>query len=254
MSIIPPFHDPAPKWARALVCAANGRNCARMATEVYLIADLLVAWEACSGCCAFSGMPFSLEVYGDGQAKRPFAPSLDRIDRHRSYQKSNVRLVAAVANFAMNAWGDEPVLRMASFLSQKSGNRLLLTRQSPRDGNLDNTAAVDMERVDTDTGILAFPPRLDMHGPILTLLKQGELSSRELEDALAKQFDIDVRMRTVMQGNGSSAWRNRIAWVLGDLGKCNRGPGQIERIETKTAPDVGTMGLYRLKDSRSAPR
>lgn len=225
-----------------------------MSPEVYSMTDLVAAWKTCGGCCALSGMPFSLEVYGDGQAKRPFAPSLDRINRHKSYQQSNVRLVAVVANFAMNAWGDEPVLRMASFLHQKSGDRSPSARPAPSDGDLDDIAALDTDLVDADTGVVAFPPRQDMHGPILKLLRRGSLSSRELEEALAEQFGITARMRTVKQGNGSSAWRNRVAWVLGDLGTRNRGPGQIERVESKMAPDGGTMGLYRLKSSSAAPR
>jgi len=252
--ITPPDGDPSPKWASDLVRAANVRNRARMSPEVYSMTDLVAAWETCGGCCALSGMPFSLEVYGDGQAKRPFAPSLDRIDRHKPYQKNNVRLVAVVANFAMNAWGDEPVFRMASFLHRKIGDRKPSIRPAPSDGDLDYIAALDTEFVETDTGVVAFPPRLDMHRPILTLLRQGSLSSRDLEDALAKRFGITARMRMVKQGNGSSAWRNRVAWVLGDLGTRNRGPGQVERTETKTAPDGGTMGLYRLKGSRPAPR
>lgn len=215
------------------------------------MADLDAAWEACGGRCAFSGMPFSLQAYGDGQAKRPFAPSLDRIDRHKPYHRNNVRLVTCVANFAMNAWGDEPVLRMASALHRKCGDYSPSNRPAPSDSNLGDVAVIDMDRVETDTGILALPTRPDMQAAILQLLEDEPRSSRDLENALAERFGITARMRSIRQSNNCPVWRNHVAWVLVDLGNHNRGTGQIERINGKVAPDGGTMGIYRLKVSRS---
>jgi hypothetical protein len=105
MPIDPPDGSPPPKWARTLVNAANARNRARGSEEDFSMSDLEAAWKNCGGCCAVSGMPFDFLIVGDGQAKHPFAPSLDRIDRHKSYRRDNVRLVISIANFAMNAWG-----------------------------------------------------------------------------------------------------------------------------------------------------
>ena len=59
---------------------------------------------------------------GTATRSRPFAPSLDRIDRHKPYRRDNVRLVVSIANFAMNAWGDEPLLQLASALQRKHGD------------------------------------------------------------------------------------------------------------------------------------
>ena len=92
MPIEPPDVDRPPKWALALVSSANTRNRARKSQVIFSMADLAASWQACGGRCAVSGMPFALQVYGDGKAKRPFAPSLDRIDRHKPYQLDNVRL------------------------------------------------------------------------------------------------------------------------------------------------------------------
>lgn len=100
MPIDPPNNDRPPKWARELVHAANARNRARDCEEAFSIDDLVATWKACDGCCAVSGLPFNLLIVGDGQAKRPFAPSFDRIDRHKPYQRDNVRLVVSIANFA----------------------------------------------------------------------------------------------------------------------------------------------------------
>ena len=54
-----------------------------------------------------------------GQARRPFAPSLDRIDSSGGYTRDNTRLVCQAVNFALNAFGEdifrEVVLAAASF-------------------------------------------------------------------------------------------------------------------------------------------
>ncbi|MBN9559767.1 MAG: winged helix-turn-helix domain-containing protein [Alphaproteobacteria bacterium] len=251
MSIDPPDQNRPPKWTQALVNAANSRNRARGSSEIFSMADLAAAWEACGGRCAFSGLPFNLQLVGDGQAKRPFAPSLDRIDRHKPYQKDNVRLVVAVANFAMNAWGDEPVLQMASALHRKHGDRPLLAKKAPSDSDLENVAVIDTELVETDLGVLPFPPRADTRAAILELLGDGPQSSRSLEAALSDRFGITLPMQAAMLRNGCPAWRNHVAWALVDLSRHNRGTGQIERIANKVAPDGGSTGIYRLTSQSS---
>lgn len=246
MAIDPPTTERPPKWAQVLVSAANARNRARELQEVYSMADLSAAWEACGGCCAVSGLPFGLQVCGDGQAKRPFAPSLDRIDRHKPYCRDNVRLVVSIANFAMNAWGDEPLLQLASALQRKHGERPPPSITAPPDGDLDDVATIDTELVETDRGTLTFPPRPDMHRPILDLLRRGPRSSREIEDALAERFGITNEMRTAMLRSFCPAWRNHVAWALVDLSRHRRGTGEIERVESKPAFGGGSMGVYRL--------
>ena len=249
MEIDPPDNHRFPKWAKDLLRAANTRNRIRGSQQaVYRIDDLVAAWEACGGCCAFSGMPFSLEVVGDGQARRPYAPSLDRIDRHKPYQKDNVRLVVAIANFAMNAWGDEPVLRMASALRNKHGDHLTFSkrRSAPSDAKLDEIATTDMEFMETSDGVVAFPRRPDLRNPVLEILKGGPQSSRDLEDMLAERFGITKDMRNIKLENNIPVWRNRVSWVLVDLGKNNLGTGQIERTQKIRLPDGGLMGVYRL--------
>jgi hypothetical protein len=118
-AILPPSHKPTPKWASILVQGANGRNRERGVTERFTLSDLIAIWDACNGRCAVSGMHFDSVVVGDGKAKRPFFPSLDRINRHRPYVRDNVRLVVSVANFAMNAWGLDPLIKLGAAVSDK---------------------------------------------------------------------------------------------------------------------------------------
>ena len=133
-----------PLWARRLIGRANAVTPLPGFTEE----DLMTAWECCEGRCAVSGLEFSEVQVGGGKARRPYAPSLDRIDPRRGYEPDNVRLVCAVANFAMNAWGLEPVLDMARAMAKKHaeeigdpGDRLWLARQDAKIAEAERQAA-----------------------------------------------------------------------------------------------------------------
>jgi len=60
--------------------------------------------------CQVSGIRFVYTPTGTG--KRPWMPSLDRIDPRGPYTKANVRLVCAAVNLARNGWTDDVLLRM----------------------------------------------------------------------------------------------------------------------------------------------
>jgi len=67
--------------------------------------------ERANSCCMMTGIPFETKWY-DG-CRRPFMPSIDRIDSSKGYTEGNVRLVCVLVNLAMNEWGIEPLLRVA---------------------------------------------------------------------------------------------------------------------------------------------
>ena len=192
MPIDPPDIEPPPKWAVTLVNAARSRNRARDPQNPVPFSheDLIVAWKKSEGRCALSGLDFDLRIVGDGQAKRPFAPSLDRLDRHKPYHRDNVQLIVSVANFAMNAWGPEPLLELASALRRKFGERSRGRARAPSDSNLDDLATIDADLVETNIGIVNFPPRTDMRRPILDFLADGSKCSRKIENMLARRFGI----------------------------------------------------------------
>ena len=253
MPIKPPTIARPPKWAQTLVSAANARTRARQAADVFTLPDLIAAWTRCGGRCAFSGLAFGMDIVGDGQARRPFAPSLDRIDRHQPYRRDNVRLVVAVANFAMNAWGDAPVIQLAAALHARLGDLPLPARDpAPADAEIDGTAAVEADLVEAAEGLLVFPPQSDMRSALLALLAKGPQWSRALEDALADRFSITPRMRAEKQRSGCPIWRNHVAWTLATLRRHDLGTGQVELAETGKSPDGGRMGLYRLTQAAAA--
>jgi hypothetical protein len=73
-----------------------------------------------NGRCEITGIPFSLAKHERGAARRPFAPSLDRIDCHKTYTPDNCRLVAVAVNAAMSDWGEDVLYRIAAGLSRRS--------------------------------------------------------------------------------------------------------------------------------------
>lgn len=65
-----------------------------------------------AGRCQITNIAFSLDK-APGSHRRPFAPSLDRIDSSQSYTDQNVRVVCCAANYAMNEWGESVLRKLA---------------------------------------------------------------------------------------------------------------------------------------------
>lgn len=93
-------------WLNRAVSAAlsRARSRKREGIECALtIEHMLALAEGSGGRCCVSGMAFSDAVHG---VRRPFYPSLDRIDCSRGYFVDNCRLVCAIVNYAMSDFGE----------------------------------------------------------------------------------------------------------------------------------------------------
>jgi hypothetical protein len=89
---------------------SSARQRARLAgkdADPSLMTLALDLYRAQGGRCALSGLHFDLREVGSRKARRPFAPSLDRIDSTGGYTRDNVRLVCQAVNFALNAFGED---------------------------------------------------------------------------------------------------------------------------------------------------
>lgn len=71
--------------------------------------------ERAAGRCMMTGIEFEFERY-EGSCRRPFAPSLDRIDSSKGYSADNCRLICVLVNLAMNQWGLGPLMKVAKNL------------------------------------------------------------------------------------------------------------------------------------------
>lgn len=75
--------------------------------------EFLELVDRADGRCEVSGLPFDLRYWKQSK-RRPFAPSLDRIDATRAYTKRNCRLVCGIVNAALSDWGEEPFRMMVA--------------------------------------------------------------------------------------------------------------------------------------------
>ena len=71
--------------------------------------DLLIESQ---GCCAITNIRF--EYNSNKGVKRPWYPSIDRINSKKGYIKDNCRVVCVAVNLAMNEWGESVLIRIAS--------------------------------------------------------------------------------------------------------------------------------------------
>lgn len=69
-------------------------------------------YAAQGGRCALTGVEFVFDKPQKGY-RRPFAPSIDRIDPRKGYVKSNCRIVCAALNIAINDWGEDVFAALA---------------------------------------------------------------------------------------------------------------------------------------------
>lgn len=101
------------KRAIAAISKNAKKNAARKGVPYEISAEQLQYLIAESrGRCCVSGLPFSPDNKA-GSHKRPFMPSLDRIECGKGYTFENCRLVCVVVNSAMNEWGMHVLERVA---------------------------------------------------------------------------------------------------------------------------------------------
>lgn len=65
--------------------------------------DQLIARS--NGLCELTGIRFSLANPTNAR-RRPFLPSIDRIEHAKPYSLANCRLICCCINIALNDWGD----------------------------------------------------------------------------------------------------------------------------------------------------
>lgn len=100
---------------------ASAKERARVAKLPFAITpnDVQVLLEEQEYLCAVSKIP--LECYPRRTQRRgPFGPSIDRIIPKAGYVTTNIRIVCNIVNFAMNEWGEDPLVKMVAYMSRQS--------------------------------------------------------------------------------------------------------------------------------------
>lgn len=105
----------APWWSRGLYSQTR-RNAERRGIPFEISsADYKELAIQTRNRCSVTGIPFEHNSAVNCH-RRPFAPSLDRIDSSKGYTYDNCRFVCVIVNLAMNEWGVEPLMRVADAL------------------------------------------------------------------------------------------------------------------------------------------
>ena len=68
--------------------------------------------------CSVTGVPLSLD-FESHDGRKPYAPSIDRIDNTKGYTEDNCRVVCLAANIAMNTWGEGVLMNMLKHAQMK---------------------------------------------------------------------------------------------------------------------------------------
>jgi hypothetical protein len=147
----------------------------RLAVELYGVQG---------GRCALTGKAFDLQKIGAGQAKRPYAPSLDRIDSTSGYTGDNIRLVCQVVNFALNSYGEDvftEIVNTASKFDKTDLTSLPTTEWKSQIGtSIVREEERELKQSYINHVIIEAPKILAEHG--------GSLEKSEMREALRKRF------------------------------------------------------------------
>lgn len=114
-------------YASAYSSAAS--NAAKREIEFALTRpEFAVIVQRCRGMCEVTGLLFDVRSVGI-RRRRPFAPSLDRIDSSRHYVMANCRLICTAVNMMLGEWGEETAAVVArAFLVRRRKS----LRESPK--------------------------------------------------------------------------------------------------------------------------
>jgi len=112
----------APAWAKPMYIAAERRSTSAGRSSFLTPAEFLSVVERAAGRCELTGIEFQTDPTGSGK-RRPFAPSLDRIDCSLGYINRNVRIVCLIVNCALGDFGESAFLAVArAYVERFSGS------------------------------------------------------------------------------------------------------------------------------------
>lgn len=155
--------------------------------------------ERSEGRCMMTGIEFEFERY-EGSCRRPFAPSLDRINAANGYSAENCRLICVIVNLALNQWGTGPLMRVARNLVQREN---------------EIRAQEDAEAVYGPAGFLTVGEYATQQNLSLSKIQSALVGSAA--GRLCRRLGVDPALIHNRRKDGSAAFSYRHAYPSGIL-------------------------------------
>lgn len=114
-------------WIRPLYQAARKNARARGIAFELEMDDIEAMVRRSGGRCEVTGVTLSTDrgtLPAGRRMRRPWAPSIDRMDSSKGYAPGNCRIVCCAANYAMSQWGEDVLLEMAKAMARKRIKRM----------------------------------------------------------------------------------------------------------------------------------
>lgn len=102
-----------PSFVTRIIGQAKANAKARSIPFAITQQDFWEMYDATHGYCAVSGLPFDMREL-DAIKRRPFMPSIDRVNSFAGYTRENCRVVCTAVNLAMNEFGEDVLWQIAS--------------------------------------------------------------------------------------------------------------------------------------------
>lgn len=104
-------------WAKEAIKKVRSRSRERKIPFNLTVSALEEVMERQGRRCALTGCEFDLG-FSEKHSRRPFAPSVDRLDVSKGYLIGNFRITTVIANLARQDFGDGVFLRMCAETAQ----------------------------------------------------------------------------------------------------------------------------------------
>lgn len=183
-----------------------------------------------NGCCMLSGILFDFSE--TGFKKRPYAPSIDRINSRFGYTKENCRLVCTAVNIAMNEWGEGVLFNIAYSIIANTKNSK--TTAALADAHL----AEGIKRI-----LVSFEENLNKK---IDFLLEQKLKQQQVEEELQLPIEGDEEVEPTKQFN--KKW-NAPCVARDDKSLVAFGGGSLPSARTMANLDsqgLGPKGRFRV--------